>query len=52
MVLISIAGESEYYDVWREGYSAIMKYSRGPEGFWVSKCIKQWGFSIRLSMAV
>ncbi|ELU43139.1 ER degradation-enhancing alpha-mannosidase-like 1 [Rhizoctonia solani AG-1 IA] len=33
-----LTGESEYYDVWREGYSAIMKYSRGPEGFWVSKC--------------
>ncbi|CAE7111477.1 unnamed protein product [Rhizoctonia solani] len=29
-----MTGESEYYDVWREGYSAIMKYSRGPEGFW------------------
>ncbi|KAB5594202.1 Alpha mannosidase-like protein [Ceratobasidium theobromae] len=23
-----------FYDVWTEGYSAIMKYSRGPEGFW------------------
>ncbi|KAF8761568.1 Glycosyl hydrolase family 47 [Rhizoctonia solani] len=23
-----MTGESEYYDVWREGYSAIMKYSR------------------------
>ncbi|CAE6381543.1 unnamed protein product [Rhizoctonia solani] len=29
-----MTGESEYYDVWKEGYSAIMKYSRGPEGFW------------------
>ncbi|CAE6449780.1 unnamed protein product [Rhizoctonia solani] len=29
-----MTGEFEYYDVWKEGYSAIMKYSRGPEGFW------------------
>ncbi|QRW05174.1 glycoside hydrolase family 47 protein [Ceratobasidium sp. AG-Ba] len=29
-----MTGESEYYDVWREGYAQIMRYSRGPEGFW------------------
>ncbi|QRV91088.1 glycoside hydrolase family 47 protein [Ceratobasidium sp. AG-Ba] len=28
-----MTGESEYYDVWREGYAQIMRYSRGPEGF-------------------
>ncbi|KAG9092639.1 alpha mannosidase-like protein [Ceratobasidium sp. UAMH 11750] len=29
-----MTGESEYHDVWREGYAQIMRYSRGPEGFW------------------
>ncbi|CAE6522002.1 unnamed protein product [Rhizoctonia solani] len=29
-----MTGESEYYDVWKEGYSAIMKYSRDSDGFW------------------
>ncbi|KAG9128167.1 alpha mannosidase-like protein [Ceratobasidium sp. 392] len=29
-----MTGESEYYDVWQEGYTQIMRYSRGPEGFW------------------
>lgn len=28
-------GETEFLDVWHEAYAAIMRYSRGTDGFWV-----------------
>ncbi len=32
-------GEVEFLDVWHEAYAAIMRYSRGSDGFWVSACV-------------
>jgi hypothetical protein len=52
-VILFISGESEYYDVWQEGYAQIMRYSRGPEGFWVGECIESTVFLLlRSYMAV
>ena len=30
------AGEVEFLDVFQEAYAAVMRYSRAPDGFWVS----------------
>ena len=30
-----VPGEVEFLDVWHEAYAAIMRYSRGTDGFWV-----------------
>lgn len=37
--LTGILGEMEFLDVWHEAYAAIMRYSRGAEGFWVSRAL-------------
>ncbi|KAF8529066.1 alpha-mannosidase [Hysterangium stoloniferum] len=29
-----LSGETEFLDVWNEAYSNIMRYNRGPEGYW------------------
>ena len=31
-----MTGEEHYLDIWDEAYAAIMKYSRGSDGHWVS----------------
>ena len=28
-------GEVEFLDVWNEAYAAVMKYTRGVDGYWV-----------------
>lgn len=37
-----IAGEVEFLDVWQEAYAAIMRYSRAPDGFWVSSLTSKY----------
>lgn len=29
-------GEVEFLDVFQEAYAAVMRYTRAPDGFWVS----------------
>ncbi|KIK98757.1 glycoside hydrolase family 47 protein [Paxillus rubicundulus Ve08.2h10] len=29
-----LSGEIEFLDVWREGYAAVMRYARSPDGHW------------------
>lgn len=31
-----LVGEIEFLDVWDDAYAAIMRYSRGADGYWVS----------------
>lgn len=33
--LMRLTGDVEFLDVWHEAYAAIMRYSRGSDGFWV-----------------
>lgn len=35
LIFIYCSGEVEFLDVWHEAYAAIMRYSRGADGFWV-----------------
>lgn len=30
-----LEGETEFLDVWDDAYTAIMRYSRAADGFWV-----------------
>lgn len=32
---ITMLGEVEFLDVWNEAYAAVMKYTRGADGYWV-----------------
>lgn len=31
----AVLGEVEFLDVWNEAYAAVMKYTRGVDGYWV-----------------
>jgi hypothetical protein len=36
-----LTGEEAYLDVWNDAYGPIMRHSRGPDGFWVSRNVYQ-----------
>jgi hypothetical protein len=36
-------GEDEWWRVWDEMYTAILRYCRAPDGFWVSKTLANTG---------
>ncbi len=34
-----LTGEDQYLNVWSDSYEAIMRYSRGVDGFWVGHVV-------------
>jgi len=53
IVLTAAVGEIEYLDVFDDAYAAVMRYSRSPDGYWVSVflCTTYHAFSLHLQVS-